>query len=240
MKTRSQTNSLPPTPKRFNGIKYLTSLNDDEFSEDTTSQVTRFRMSVAPVPQVRPAVVDYDSTESEDEGEVVSDTMYESNSASEEVSDSETDDGDNSDDSDYVEHYQHYQHYQPVDSVTRYTPDGEGPYNKQQFLSKFGGTEEWNLMGKWERDGNWGSEYAEPPTEVGVVKSESDNESEQSSLDSSVVVIEIEKSKKEAPALKVPLTVRGIAEHMAQLLEEDTVSVSSLRDDLRALKTLLG
>ena len=52
MKTRSQTNSLPPTPKRFNGIKYLTSLNDDEFSEDTTSQVTRFTRSIPEISTV--------------------------------------------------------------------------------------------------------------------------------------------------------------------------------------------
>ena len=265
MKTRSQTNSLPPTKERFNGKCYVKTLSDEEFADDNVHQTVE---ATDPCPETYTS--DECASECASENEWVSGT------------ESERDD-DN--DSDYVDPTEHQ-----VEEITRYSPEGDGPYTKQEFIDYYGGTEEWDLMGKWEQEGDWGSEYAsasdykeeadevtddeeeesefevdsdgeeegsdsdytenDKHTENGVNGDSCDDSdavsdgksdvSDNSSLDSSVVFVEVEKKVKAIPALNVPLTVRGITEHMEQLLEEDTISVKSLQDDLRALETLLG
>ena len=137
-------------------------------------------------------------------------------------------------DSDYVDDPAH------SGEETHYTPDGEGPYTKQAFIDYYGGTEEGDQMVTIDNDydsiDNGDDEYADMPP---LVPCTDDDEAATSTDSFEIVQMEVD-SVASPPALSVPLTVQGITAHMDQLLDQQTVSVTALKDDLRALKCLLG
>ncbi len=151
-------------------------------------------------------------------------------------------------DSDYVDDSAH------AGEETHYTPEGEGPYTKQEFIDYYGGTTEWDQMVTVDNDydsidrdssddngddnDSDDDEYADMPPLVSC-KVDDDDEASTSTDSFEIVQMDVD-SVASPPALSVPLTVQGITAHMDQLLDQQTVSVTALKDDLRALKCLLG